>query len=46
MKVRCPYCGAEYEAPDGAAFTVCPYCGTVLKEGKTYEAVYIFEPRL
>ena len=46
MKVRCPYCGAEYEAPDYAQYLVCPYCGTVLREGKVFESVYIFEPRL
>lgn len=46
MKVRCPYCGAEYEAPDNAQYLVCPYCGTVLREGKVFESVYIFDPRL
>lgn len=46
MKVRCPYCGAEYEAPDYAQYLVCPYCGTVLREGRVFESVYIFEPRL
>ncbi len=46
MRVHCPYCGAEYEAPDYAQYLVCPYCGTVLREGRVFESVYIFEPRL
>ncbi|MEZ0248240.1 MAG: zinc ribbon domain-containing protein [Thermoproteus sp.] len=46
MRVRCPFCGAEYDVPDGATFAVCPYCGTALREGRTYGSVYIFEPRL
>jgi hypothetical protein len=43
--MRCPFCGARYEAPPGRRFYVCPYCGTVVSEGKTYESVYIFKPR-
>ncbi len=44
MMMQCPYCGAKYEAPPGRRFYVCPYCGTVVSEGKTYESVYIFKP--
>lgn len=44
MRVRCPYCGAEYEAPDGVKYASCPYCGTVVEEGKTFQSVYIFAP--
>lgn len=44
MIVQCPYCGARYEAPPGRKFYVCPYCGTVVSEGRTYERVYIFKP--
>ncbi|ACB39865.1 TFIIB-type zinc ribbon-containing protein [Pyrobaculum neutrophilum] len=44
MIVQCPYCGARYEAPPGRRFYVCPYCGTVVSEGRTYERVYIFKP--
>jgi hypothetical protein len=43
--IRCPFCGAEYEAPPGRRFYVCPYCGTVVSGGKTYDSVYIFKPR-
>jgi hypothetical protein len=43
--MRCTFCGARYEAPPGRRFYVCPYCGTALSEGKTYESVYIFKPR-
>ncbi|AEA12275.1 Zinc finger, TFIIB-type domain protein [Thermoproteus uzoniensis 768-20] len=46
MKVRCPYCGAEYEAPEGAQYLVCPYCGTVLRQGQVYEKVYVFKASL
>ena len=46
MKVRCPYCGAEYDAPEGLQYSVCPYCGTALRQGQTYEKVYIFKPTL
>jgi len=42
--IQCPFCGAKYEAPPGRRFYVCPYCGTALSEGKTYENVYIFKP--
>ena len=44
MIVQCPFCGAKYEAPPGRKFYVCPYCGTVVSEGKTYENVYVFKP--
>ncbi len=43
--MRCTFCGARYEAPPGRRFYVCPYCGTALSEGKTYESLYIFKPR-
>jgi len=43
--MRCPFCGADYQAPPGRRFYVCPYCGTVVTEGKTYQSVYIFKPR-
>ncbi len=43
--MQCPFCGARYEAPPGRKFYVCPYCGTALSEGKTYESIYIFKPR-
>jgi len=43
--MQCTFCGARYEAPPGRRFYVCPYCGTALSEGKTYESVYIFKPR-
>jgi hypothetical protein len=43
--MQCPFCGARYEAPPGRKFYVCPYCGTVVSEGKTYQSVYIFKPR-
>jgi TFIIB zinc-binding. len=44
MIIQCPYCGAKYEAPPGRRFYVCPYCGTVVSEGRVYESVYIFKP--
>ncbi|MCU7786771.1 TFIIB-type zinc ribbon-containing protein [Pyrobaculum sp. 3827-6] len=44
MIIQCPFCGAKYDAPPGRRFYVCPYCGTVVSEGKTYESVYIFKP--
>lgn len=44
MIIQCPFCGAKYEAPPGRKFYVCPYCGTVISEGKTFENVYIFKP--
>ena len=43
--ILCPFCGARYQAPPGRKFYVCPYCGTVVSEGKTYQSVYIFKPR-
>jgi len=43
--MQCPFCGARYQAPPGRKFYVCPYCGTVVSEGKTYQSVYIFKPR-
>jgi len=30
MKVRCTYCGAEFEVPDTVRTTTCPYCGLTL----------------
>ena len=44
MIIQCPFCGAKYEAPPRRKFYVCPYCGTVLSEGKTFENVYVFKP--
>ena len=32
-RIRCPYCGAEFEAPEGFRYVVCPYCGTVIEAG-------------
>ena len=43
--MQCPFGGARCEAPPGRKFYVCPYCGTVVSEGKTYESVYIFKPQ-
>ncbi len=31
LRVRCPYCGAEYEVPEGTVYAVCPFCGTVVE---------------
>lgn len=42
--MKCPFCGAEFNAPPGRKIYVCPYCGTAISEGKTYERVYIFKP--
>ena len=42
--MKCPYCGAEFQAPPGKKLYVCPYCGTVVSEGKSMENVYIFKP--
>ncbi|MEZ0318774.1 MAG: TFIIB-type zinc ribbon-containing protein [Pyrobaculum sp.] len=44
--MRCPFCGAEFEAPPGRRFYACPYCGTVVSEGRVYEDVYVFQPRV
>ncbi len=30
-RVRCPYCGAVFEVPEGVEYAVCPYCGTVVE---------------
>jgi hypothetical protein len=30
-RIRCPYCGAEYEVPEGVGYAVCPYCGTTVR---------------
>lgn len=30
MKVRCTYCGAEFEVPDTVKTTTCPYCALTL----------------
>ncbi len=32
-RLRCPYCGAEFEAPSGFRYVVCPYCGTIVDTG-------------
>jgi hypothetical protein len=47
VRIRCPYCGAEYEVPEGVSFAVCPYCGTVVRV-ETGEEVpqYFYPPRL
>lgn len=44
--MKCPYCGAQYEAPPGRKFYACPYCGTVVSEGRVYDNVYVFQPRV
>ena len=31
--IKCPYCGAEFEAPSGYRYVVCPYCGTTIETG-------------
>jgi len=31
QRVKCPYCGAEYEVPEGTVYAVCPFCGTVVE---------------
>ena len=31
VRLRCPYCGAEFEAPRDVTHAVCPYCGTVVE---------------
>lgn len=30
-RIKCPYCGAEFEAPSGFSYVVCPYCGTTIR---------------
>lgn len=46
-RIRCPYCGAEYEAPEGVEYAVCPYCGTTVRieTGETAPQYY-YPPRL
>ena len=46
-RVRCPYCGAEYQVPEGVGYAVCPYCGTTvsLETGETLPQYY-YPPRL
>lgn len=44
-RLRCPYCGAEIEAPATVSTIVCPYCGTAF-HAETLETVrehYTFE---
>ncbi len=46
--VKCPYCGAEFEAPPDVSTVTCPYCGTIfnvatmesVKEHFFYPVVY------
>ncbi len=47
VKVRCPYCGAEFEAPEGVTHAVCPYCGTVVElETGRKAKTFIYPARL
>ncbi len=39
MKVRCPHCGAEFEAEE-AGIVVCPYCGFQIKLGESRTFTY------
>lgn len=45
--VRCPYCGAQFEAPETASLLVCPYCGTAFwrRTSEPLKEHYIFDPR-
>jgi len=45
--IKCPYCGAEFTAPEGFSYVVCPYCGTTiaLDTGERREA-YLYPARL
>lgn len=47
-RLRCPYCGAVFEAPKGAVYAVCPYCGTTLiaRTGEEAPKQYYYPPRL
>ena len=46
-RIRCPYCGGEFEAPTGFRLVVCPYCGATIDTGagKGVEA-YLYPARL
>ncbi len=47
VRVRCPYCGAEFEAPSGVTHAACPYCGTVVELETGREArTFIYPARL
>ncbi len=47
VRVRCPYCGAEFEALEGVTHAVCPYCGTVVELKTGREArTFIYPARL
>ena len=34
MRIKCPNCGAEFEAPDQSYYVICPYCGITLRRVK------------
>ena len=40
----CPYCGAEFEIPQGVPIATCPYCGTSIKveTGEHFKEHYLF----
>ncbi|GEM_PF-433287 len=31
VRIRCPYCGAEYRVPSTVTYATCPYCGTTFR---------------
>ena len=47
-RVKCPYCGAEFNAPSGVKYIVCPYCGTTIlaETGERAENQYYYPARL
>ena len=46
-RIKCPYCGAEFEAPSGYRYVVCPYCGTTIEtETGAKQETFIYPVRL
>jgi len=47
-RVRCPYCGQEFEVPSTVSLAVCPYCGTTvwIQTGEQFKEHYMYPVKL
>ena len=46
VRVKCPYCGAEYKVPATVTYATCPYCGTTFMINKPGERIEHYLYRL
>ncbi len=47
-RIRCSYCGAEFEVPETVSVAVCPYCGSTIwvQSGEIFKEHYIYDLRI